>query len=85
MAWCPMIRTQIQLTPTQAAALKALSARTGLSIAELIRRGVDRLLDSGEIDVAERRRRAMAVVGRFRSGLSDVAERHDAYLAERDW
>jgi hypothetical protein len=80
-----MIRTQIQLTEAQAAALKALSARTGLSIAELIRRGVDRLLDSGEVDQVERRRRAMAAVGQFRSGLSDVAERHDAYLGERDW
>jgi len=30
----------------------------------------------------ERRRRSLNVVGQFRSGCSDIAERHDDYLAE---
>ena len=29
----------------------------------------------------ERRRRALAVVGRFRSDQTDVSEQHDEYLA----
>ena len=42
-----MIRTQIQLTEDQAQALKELSAKTGLSIAELVRRGLAPLLRDG--------------------------------------
>ena len=78
-----MIRTQIQLTEAQAQALKALAAARQSSVAELIRQGVDHLLrQSGSVDLAERRRRAIAVAGRFRSGQSDISARHDDYLAE---
>lgn len=34
------------------------------------------------VDPAERRRRAIAAAGRFRSGLADLAENHDRYLEE---
>jgi len=33
-------------------------------------------------DEDERRRRALAVVGKYRSGLSDVSRRHDEYLSD---
>lgn len=37
----------------------------------------------GEItDKAERRRRALAAVGRFRSGVADLSTEHDKYLEE---
>jgi predicted DNA-binding protein len=36
-----MIRTQIQLTEEQAARLKAVAARRGISMAEVIRQAVD--------------------------------------------
>lgn len=75
-----MIRTQIQLTEDQAHALKELAARRDVSMAELIRQGVERIL--AESDRREKRRRALAVIGRFDAGPVDVAERHDAYLAE---
>ena len=75
-----MIRTQIQLTETQTAALKALSARTGLSMAELIRRGVDHVVETGGVDREELIRRSLASVGKFYSGLSDLAENHDHYI-----
>lgn len=39
-----MQRTNIYLTLKQLQALKVLSARTGLSVAELVRRAVDLLL-----------------------------------------
>ncbi|MBI4540074.1 MAG: ribbon-helix-helix protein, CopG family [Gemmatimonadetes bacterium] len=78
-----MVRTQIQLTQEQAAALRALAAGEGLSMAELVRTAVDRLLgDRRAVDAAERRRRALDAVGRFASGRSDVAREHDRYLAE---
>jgi len=78
-----MVRTQIQLTEDQMAALKALSSKTGRSVAEIVRRGVDCVLDvPHEPSPAERRQRARAAFGRFRSGVADLASRHDDYLAE---
>ena len=77
-----MIRTQVQLTEEQARALKALSARTGLSVAELIRRSLAPLLEAVVTDDDERYRRAIAAAGRFRSGQADIAIEHDRYLAE---
>lgn len=77
-----MIRTQIQLTEEQAAALKLLSAKTGVSIAELVRRGLEPLLRDARSHENGRADRALAIVGRFHSGTSDVAAEHDRYLAE---
>jgi hypothetical protein len=78
-----MKRAQIQLTGEQVAALKALAAASGRSVADLVREGVDLLLRSGGRAVLEkRRRRALDVVGRFASGHDDVSVEHDRHLAE---
>lgn len=78
-----MIRTQIQLTEEQARDLRELAARENVSMAQLVRRAVDDLLQrSVTVSLNERRQRAMALVGQFRSGQSDVSEKHDEYLAE---
>jgi len=78
-----MVRTQIQLTDEQSRALKSLSAQHGVSVAELIRQSVDKFLQSSVgLDDQERRRRAITVAGKFRSGQHDVAVSHDYYLAE---
>ena len=78
-----MVRTQIQLTEEQAKALKRLASKLGISLAELIRRGVDTVLNSsGEISVEERRQRAIAAAGRFHSGKEDISTKHDEYLDE---
>ncbi len=78
-----MIRTQIQLEEAQYRRLKELAAGQRVSVAELIRRAVDNLLTTpATIPEEERRWRAIAAVGRFRSGLGDLAEKHDAYLAQ---
>jgi len=78
-----MVRAQIQITEKQAAALKERAHLLGISMAELIRRGIDRVL---EIDVGglnqERIRSAIQPAGQFRSGLHDVSINHDKYLAE---
>jgi hypothetical protein len=78
-----MIRTQIQLTEEQSRALKSLAVRRGVSVAELIRQSVDSFIQSSAgLDDQERRRRAIAAAGKFRSGKDDVAVNHDNYLAE---
>jgi len=78
-----MVRTQIQLTERQAEALKEAAARQGVSMAELIRQAVDRLVaSSGPSTKAELRSRAAAVAGKFRSGRDDVSVRHDDYYSQ---
>ncbi len=78
-----MVRTQIQLTESQAESLRKLAHRHGLSMAELIRRGVDQVLASGlSAEVGRKKRKAIAAAGRFHSGRRDIAVRHDHYLAE---
>lgn len=77
-----MERTQILLTEDQAAELRNRAQKEGESLASLVRRAVDQFLrgigQSG--DRAQAKRRALAVVGRFRSGTKDLSTRHDHYL-----
>jgi hypothetical protein len=78
-----MVRTQIQLTEEQSQALKQLAARQDVSVAELIRRSVDALIESAAEPTREERwRRAREVAGMFHSGHSDLGINHDRYLAE---
>ncbi|MGA1824099.1 MAG: CopG family transcriptional regulator [bacterium] len=78
-----MIRTQIQLTEEQSSTLKKIAAQRKMSIAELIRQGIDFYLRSfGPVSQEERRRRAIAAAGKFHSGRSDISTQHDNYLAE---
>ncbi len=78
-----MVRTQIQLTEEQAKALKRLARRSRSSMAEVIRRSIDRYLSASvDRDRNELVRRARAVAGRFHSGAGDLSARHDQHLAE---
>ena len=78
-----MVRTQVQLKEHQLEALKARAASEQVSVSELVRRAVDLLTQIESLTLTEeKRRRAVAVAGRFASGLRDVAEKHDDYLAE---
>lgn len=76
-----MVRTQVQFTEEQIEALRQRAAREQVSVAELVRSAVEAWLAS-EVSWKVRQRRALEVVGRFRSGRSDVSQRHDEYLAE---
>jgi hypothetical protein len=47
----------------------------------LVRNGVDHILGHAErAEHGDRAQRAIAATGRFHSGRTDVARRHDAYL-----
>ena len=74
-----MKRVQIQLTEEQDARLKRRARASGRSVSALIREAVDRLSGGGDRD---RVRRVMRLAGKYRSGVSDLAENHDRYLAE---
>jgi hypothetical protein len=78
-----MIRSQVQLTDEQVRALKELAHRENTPVAELVRRAVDYWLRSASpISPEERRKRAIAAAQGFPSGIADISERHDDYLAE---
>jgi hypothetical protein len=78
-----MVRTQIQLSPSQAEAVKRLAAEQGISMAELIRQSVDAYLSGARRPTQDEvRQRAMALAGCLRGGPADLAVRHDDYLAE---
>ena len=78
-----MIRTQVQLTEAQMRTLRRLATDRRVSVAELIREGVDLLVRTGRlVDDQEQRRRALSAAGRFRSGCSNLATEHDQYLTE---
>jgi len=68
---------QVYLRRDQAEALRAVAERRSVSMAELVRQGVDRIL--AEVPVEEDP--LWDIVGLFDSGLGDLAEKHDEYLA----
>jgi predicted transcriptional regulator len=78
-----MVRTQIQLSEKQIEALRELAAQRDTSMADIIRQAVDQLiLATGAVNRAERKRRAIAAAGRFKSDVNDLSTNHDQYLAE---
>ena len=78
-----MVRTQIQLTNQQSSMLKSLAVEESASIAELIRRSIDQFLQFKQHRSREElKQNSLSIVGRYSSGLNDVALNHDAYLAD---
>jgi len=79
-----VIRTQIQLTEQQARRLRARAREQGVSLAEMIRRCVEKGLAEEAPGRATLYDRAARVVGRFtdRRGARDLSSKHDRYLDE---
>jgi len=78
-----MVRKQIQFTRKQATLLRREATRRKLSESEIVRDAVDKVLaPATPTDMDERWARALASVGKFASGLSDVSTRHDDYYAD---
>jgi len=78
---------QVYLRPEQIESLRAISERRKVSIAELVRQGVDRVLE----DVPVEEDPLWDIIGIMDGGPNDLAENHDRYLAEmivqenREW
>jgi len=78
-----MVRTQIQLTEAQAKTIKKVALEKGTSVAEVIRRAVENMIQSNpKVSTPEKIRRAIEIAGKFRSGKGNVSRKHDEYLAE---
>ena len=78
-----MVRTQILLSEEQAAALHEMAARDGRSMADLVREGVDSLLRRrGGASREEIKKRSLAALGRYRSGIRTLGRNHDEHLGE---
>ena len=79
-----MIRTQIQLTEEQARLVRQVAAERGVSMAEVIREGLDHSLkhSSYALSYEDRIRRAINAAGRYRSGTTNGSTEHDKHLAE---
>ena len=67
---------QVYLRPEQLDALRGLSQRRDVAIAELVRQGVDRLL----AEVPPEEDPLLDIIGIANSGLGDLAEKHDDHL-----
>ena len=78
-----MIRTQIQITESQARDLRQRAAAEGRSMANLVRDGIDRLLaDRTERGREALKQQSIAALGRFHSGITDLGSAHDRHLGE---
>lgn len=69
---------QVHLRPEQLEALRSRAQRRNVSVAELVRQGVDRILE----EVPWEEDPALEIIGLVKSGPSDGAARHDYYLAQ---
>ena len=76
-----MIRTQIQFQKKTYESLKTKSKETGKSISEIVRRSLDQTIESQETEL--KWHRALQSMGKFSSGLSNLAEKHDEHMGDR--
>ena len=78
MATLPKKPIQVYLRADQLDKVRALARRRHLSMAEIVRQGVDRVL--GEVPPEEDP--LWELVGMIDSGLGDLSEKHDEYLTK---
>ena len=76
-----MIRSQIQFDEATYLKLRTAAKESGESISSIVRHSVEHGLDKGAKYQAWAR--ALSSIGKFDSGLRDLAEKHDQYLEER--
>lgn len=74
-----MPQVQIQVTEEQLACLQDLAKQKNIMLSDLLQESIDHLLRSMANSNVDRKKRAMAIAGRFHSGLRDLSTRHDEY------
>lgn len=68
---------QVYLRPDQDRALRQLAGNRKVSIAELVREGVDHVISS-----APEEDPLLGIIGLGRSNITDLSERHDYYIVQ---
>ena len=76
-----MVRMQVQFSEEEVKVLRRVAADRHVSISAVVRDAVQRGVVNRD-DRVEAIARAKAVFGKYRSGCSDLARRHDDYFAE---
>ena len=69
---------QVYLRQDQIESLRSEAKRRGVSLAELVREGVDHVLQEAPVEENP----LWNIVGIMDSGVGNLAENHDQYLAE---
>lgn len=69
---------QVYLRPDQDKALRQLAEKEGTSLAELVRRGIDRLLREMPVEDDP----AMRIIALGRSNKKDLSTAHDRYIVQ---
>ena len=77
-----MLRTQIQFEEDQIKWLKDKARERGVSVSQLIREGVEFYRKYKDRFSEDQKMKALAAIGRYASGVSDISEKHDEYLAK---
>jgi hypothetical protein len=70
-------RFQVYLRADQMNALRSLSRRRGESMAELVRQGVDKIIEDALLEENP----LLEIIGIFDSRVGDLSEKHDEVLA----
>ncbi len=78
-----MVRVQVRLTKGQYEALQKLAHGSDMSMSEIVRQSIDRMVSTAAaVDPEERKRRVLSLASRFHSGKSDISLQHDKHLTE---
>jgi post-segregation antitoxin (ccd killing protein) len=77
-----MLRTQIQIEEDQIKWLRNRARERGVSVSHLIREGVEFYRKHEDWLPEDKKKKALAAIGRYASGVSDISDKHDDYLAK---
>jgi len=77
-----MFRTQIQIEENQIKWLRDRAKERGVSVSQVIREGVELYRKYEDRIPEDKKKKALAAIGRYASGVSDISEKHDDYLAK---
>jgi hypothetical protein len=75
-----MPRVQVTFSDEDMQYLSARAAASGRPVAAVVREAVEQ--DRARDEQRQRREAALSVIGKYRSGLGDLAENHDEYFVQ---
>lgn len=74
-----MTRIQVYLEPELRKELETLALQRKISKSELVRQSIRRFLQEEKVNEEEP---LLGIIGLGRSGMDDISEKHDKYLAQ---